>query len=284
LAWQFEAVTSRHSRRGGKDCDGVCVPKFSNVWEGCATMSSASTQALTAPVSIVIADTHPLLPGTLKDLFADQSGIHTVSHSRSLDQLPQLLADSTNQVDVVVMHVVRADIGVQRAIRRITEAAHSDSGPYVLVVSGSESDDEVFACIRSGARGYISVSARFPVLLLTVQLVAQGGAGFNASVADRLVGFPPEPPAEPDRTDLEPADPDQADPTRPGPLGGLTVREREVLELLSCGHNNRVIARKLFLSERTVRNHLSRVFLKLGVQDRLQAAILMRNSPSSQSG
>jgi DNA-binding NarL/FixJ family response regulator len=138
----------------------------------------------------------------------------------------------------------------------------ADAKPYVLVVSGSESDDEVLACVRSGARGYVSTTAGFPVLLLAVHLIALGGAGFNASAATRLSALTWK---------------DSATSSR-GTLAELTKREREVLELLAQGYNNRRIARELFLSERTVRNHLTRVFLKLGVRDRLHAAIVARNS------
>lgn len=123
----------------------------------------------------------------------------------------------------------------------IAQADTDERGSDARLTSAEKKE---FAELRRRNRGYLSGTACLAKLLLTVQLVAQGGGGFNASVAARLATVVRGNPAH------SPQD----------PLDGLTKHESEVLELLARGYNNRGIARDLFLSERTVRNHLSRIF------------------------
>jgi DNA-binding NarL/FixJ family response regulator len=213
------------------------------------------------PIRLSIVDAHPLLAGSMDHLLAHRSDIEIVGQTRSLNGVMGLLDELARLVDIVLIHVVRVDATVARLVERVSDQQAAGRKPYVVVVSGGEGDDEVLACVQAGARGYLDSTASFAELLLAIKLVAQGGAGFSAAVAARL-----------------------ADVVRlPGPsarhaLQDLTEREREVLDLVARGYDNRGIARDLFLSEKTVRNHLSRVFQKLQVRDRLQAAIVARDA------
>jgi DNA-binding NarL/FixJ family response regulator len=194
-------------------------------------------------------------------LLAHRSDIEIVGQTRSLSGVMGLLDELARLVDIVLVHVVRVDAKVAQLVERVAGKQTPGRKPYVVVVSGGESDDEVLACVQAGARGYLNSTASFAELLLAIKLVAQGGAGFSAAAAARLADVVRIP-----GTSARSA------------LQDLTEREREVLDLVARGYDNRGIARKLFLSEKTVRNHLSRVFQKLQVRDRLQAAIVARDA------
>jgi DNA-binding NarL/FixJ family response regulator len=131
----------------------------------------------------------------------------------------------------------------------------------VLVMTMSTDDDAVVAAMRAGARGYVVKGAGRAELLHAVRTAAAGGAVFSPQVADRLGAYFAGLAALPGRESFP----------------ELTDREREVLDHLARGHDNRRIARELFLSDKTVRNHVSNVLAKLGVEDRAAAAVRGRN-------
>lgn len=125
-----------------------------------------------------------------------------------------------------------------------------------VVVLSSAEDSAIAAALRAGARGYVVKGAADAELRLAVRLVAEGGCAFCATASGRIVEF------------------FQAAKSLPGfpELPDLTGREREILEFIAHGRDNRYIARRLVLSEKTVRNHVTRLFRKLHVSDRAAAA------------
>ena len=147
-------------------------------------------------------------------------------------------------------------IDATRAILAATPATR------VLVMTMSADDDAVVGSMRAGARGYVVKGAGRADVLHAVRTVAAGGAVFSPAVADRLGGFFGSLGALPGRT----AFPE------------LTEREREVLDLVARGYDNRRIARELVLSDKTVRNHVSNVMTKLDVTDRAAAVVRARNA------
>jgi DNA-binding NarL/FixJ family response regulator len=140
--------------------------------------------------------------------------------------------------------------------------AASVPGARVLVMTMSTDDDAVVAAMRAGARGFVVKGAGRRDLVDAVRTVAEGGAVFSPVVADRLAGYFSGLAAVPAR-EVFPQ---------------LTEREREVLDLLARGLDNRRIARELVLSDKTVRNHVSNVLAKLEVADRAEAVLRARNA------
>jgi DNA-binding NarL/FixJ family response regulator len=124
-----------------------------------------------------------------------------------------------------------------------------------------EDDDSIFASVRAGAHGYILKGAGRDELTRAVRGVGAGEAIFGQGIAQRILAY---------------FAPGTRVPTPP--LPELTDREREVLDLLAKGHGNMAIAQRLFLSEKTVRNHVSNVFTKLHVADRAEAASRAREA------
>jgi DNA-binding NarL/FixJ family response regulator len=145
------------------------------------------------------------------------------------------------------------------ATRRIL-GANPSIGVVVLTMFGD--DDSVFSAMRAGARGYVLKGAPPSEILKVLRAVAEGEAHFGPEIALRLTNFfsAPRPPS-PQETFSE-----------------LTSREREILDLIAQGHTNAKIARHLFVSPKTVRNHISHIFTKLQIADRTQAILRAREA------
>ena len=134
-------------------------------------------------------------------------------------------------------------------------------GPRIIILTTFDLDEYVYAGLRAGASGFLLKDALAPELVAAVRVVASGEAVVAPTVTRRLIErfIGDEPP--------------DGSPT-PATFDVLTVREREVLTLIARGLANAEIAQRLFLSEGTVKTHVSRVLAKLGLRDRLQAVIL----------
>jgi NarL family two-component system response regulator LiaR len=156
--------------------------------------------------------------------------------------------------DVVVMDMNMPGMSGIEATRRVLEV-HPDAGVLMLTVAAD--DERVLEAIRAGAIGYLLKEARLAEIVAGVKAAAEGRWPISPRVAGALVasvrehGGRPQPRAEA-RT--------------------LTERERAVLALLAAGHDNGEIARRLFISRSTVKNHISSVLAKLGLENRVQAA------------
>lgn len=160
------------------------------------------------------------------------------------------------QPDVVVMDLHLPGMnGVQATERIVATSPHI----HVLVLSMLDDDASVLAAMRAGASGYLVKGAGQAEILRAIQAVAAGEAIFAPKVAKRF---------------LEQI----ARPSSTRPFTDLTDREHEILELLARGEDNAGIARRLGISPKTVRNHLSTVFTKLQVSDRARAIVRAREA------
>jgi DNA-binding NarL/FixJ family response regulator len=161
--------------------------------------------------------------------------------------------------DVVVMDLNMPGVNGVEATRRIVAANPSVA---VLVLTMLDEDESVFAAMRAGARGYVVKGADTDDVLRAMESVARGDAVFGPAVASRVLSYLTRPLSARD----------------PMLFPELSEREREVLELIARGHTNSDIARKLVISPKTVRNHVSNVFTKLQVSDRSEAIVRAREA------
>jgi DNA-binding NarL/FixJ family response regulator len=160
--------------------------------------------------------------------------------------------------DVILMDIQMPDLNGIAATRRILEVA-----PAMF-----EDDDSVFSAMRAGARGYVLKGAKPAEILKVLRAVASGEAHFGPEIARRLMVFFSEP---------KPASPEDIFPE-------LSVREVEILDLIAQGHSNAKIAARLYLSPKTVGNHISHIFTKLQVADRTHAIIRAREAGLGREG
>jgi DNA-binding NarL/FixJ family response regulator len=161
--------------------------------------------------------------------------------------------------DVVVMDLHMPVLNGVDATRAIT-TAHPEVA--VLVLTMLEGDDSVFAAVRAGARGYLLKGADRAEIARGLEAVSHGEVVFSASIAGRVLSFF----AAGGARDVA------------VPFPELTEREREILDLVARGLTNAEIARRLFLSDKTVRNHVSNVFAKLHVAGRAEAVARARDA------
>lgn len=216
----------------------------------------AGTQGL----RVLLVDDHPMLRRGLRSLLEEVGGATVVGEAGDGETAIALALDL--EPDVVVMDLAMPGVSGIEATRRLTDA-RPDLG--VLVLTMSDDDASVFAALRAGARGYVLKGQAGTEFLDAVRAVARGEAVYGPGVAGRIRGFLLGGPADAGRGDA-------------APFPELTPREREILDLLADGCPNAEIARRLYLSPKTVKNHLTNVFAKLQVADRAQAVVRARQA------
>jgi DNA-binding NarL/FixJ family response regulator len=212
---------------------------------------------MTTPIRLVLADDHPMYRYGVEAVLADVAAIDLVGTASSGKELLALV--ERTRPDVVLTDLRMPDLTGIEVTRRLVAA---DPDLPVLVLTMHDDDESVYGAMRAGARGYLLKGTDSAELVSTVQTLASGGTAFGPSVARRIVGFFLE----------------SSHRYREGTFPELTRREREVLDLVAAGHRNSTIAGRLGVSEKTVRNHLSTLLLKLQVQDRSAAIIRAREA------
>ena len=203
-------------------------------------------------IRVVIADDHAVVRQGLRTFLELQEEIEVVGEA----------ADGAEAVDVVratapdvaLLDLVMPRLGGLEAIRRIREVAPTTR---VLVLTSFADDDTVLPAVRAGAAGYLLKDVQPPELVGAIRTVHAGQALLAPAVATMLV--------EQLAAEQEDGQADRGE--------HLTRREREVLALLARGRANKVIARDLGVSERTVKTHVSNILGKLNLTDRTQAAV-----------
>jgi len=201
------------------------------------------------PIRVLVVDDHPVVRRGLAALVATLPGFAVAGEA--VDGETAVKEVQLTQPDVVVMDLAMPGIGGLEAIRRIAAVAPSVA---VLVLTMHEDDDTVLAALRAGARGYLLKGAEQEAIESALRAVVSGQTVMAAGVAARLL---------------------QGSTAPAGPVfPELTVREREVLERMARGWSNSAVAASLGLSSKTVSNHISTLFTKLGVGTRSEAIVL----------
>jgi len=215
------------------------------------------TEAPAPVVRVVLADDHPMVRYGITAVLADAPEVEVVGEAADGESL--LAAVAEHRPDVVVTDLDMPGMGGAEATARL-RSSYPDLA--VLVLTLHEDDESLFAALRAGARGYLLKGADRAELVRAILSVAGGEAVYGAAVATRIVQF------------FTGAREEYAAQVFPE----LTERERDVLGLLASGRRNSEIATALGLSDKTVRNHVSNVLLKLQVPDRTAAALKARES------
>lgn len=207
-------------------------------------------------IRVLVVDDHPLFRYGLRSALASSSDIEVISEAVS-GTAAVALANSLRP-DVIVMDLNLPGLTGVEATRRIVEA---NPAIRVLVLTMLDDDDSVFAALRAGARGYLLKGADPDDIVRAIHAVAESEAIFGPAIATRLASFFAT--AMPPRAEAFPE---------------LTDRERDILWLIARGESNATIARRLVLSSKTVRNHVSNIYHKLKVTDRAQATARAREA------
>jgi DNA-binding NarL/FixJ family response regulator len=202
---------------------------------------------------VLLCDDHEVVREGLRTLLSRHAGLAVVGEAASMKEAIEAAAKA--KPDVVIMDVRLPDGSGVEACRAIREARPET---HVIMLTSYADDEALFASIVAGASGYLLKQTRGQAVVDAIEAVAQGRSLLDPDVTGKVL--------ERVRRGRE-----QEDPA----LASLTDQERKVLEQLAEGKTNREIGAALFLSEKTVKNYVSRILDKLGLSRRAQAAAYM---------
>ncbi|ANZ27104.1 DNA-binding response regulator [Rhodococcus sp. WB1] len=208
-----------------------------------------------AAIAVAVVDDHPVFRLGLVALLGTLDGIEVVAQASSVAEALEVI---TADVDVVLMDL---ELGDGSGIEATRQLLGRFPELRVLVVTMHEDEESLVASVRAGARGYLVKGADPSGVERAIRAVADGEVIVGAAVAAKAIGA-----MAASRT------------LAPAVFPELTDREREVLDLMARGHDNATIARRLVLSPKTVRNHVSNVLGKLGAADRSTAIVRAREA------
>ncbi|AKJ15359.1 LuxR family transcriptional regulator [Streptomyces incarnatus] len=217
------------------------------------------------PIRVFLVDDHEVVRRGLADLLDAEADISVAGDAdtaeHALTRAPAL------RPDVAVLDVRLPDgdgISVCRELRsRLPELA-------CLMLTSFDDEDALLDAIMAGASGYVLKQIKGSDLVSAVRTVASGQSMLDPATTARLMRSLRTDPAQ--------------NPSVPPELATLSPRERDILALIGDGLTNREIGQRLYLSEKTVKNHISRMLAKLGVQRRVQAAVLASHLEPQSSG
>ncbi|MFE9235691.1 response regulator [Streptomyces sp. NPDC007007] len=216
---------------------------------------------MTPPIRAVIADDQMMVRQGFTVLLDAEPDIEVVGQAvhglDAIDKVAELAPD------VVLMDIRMPELGGIEATRRIT--SRGGSTVKVLVLTTFDLDEYVYEALRAGASGFLLKDASADELAHAVRVVAAGDALLSPNITKRLI-------VEFSRTAGAPRAPLKER------VGDLTERETEVLTLIAGGLSNAEIARQLIVAEQTVKTHVGRILVKLGLRDRTQAAVFAYES------
>ncbi|MEO0948807.1 MAG: response regulator transcription factor [Cyanobacteria bacterium J06641_5] len=204
------------------------------------------------PIRLLLVDDQQLVREGLSSLLGAQPHLDVIGQAENGREAIALVR--TLRPDVVLMDV---RMPVMDGVAATQSLQAEFPQVKVLVLTTFDDDEYLSQALHHGAKGYLLKDTPAAELAAAIQAVHGGASYLGPGLLDKMLGAPPTPPS--------PAPPELAE---------LTPREREVLACLGAGCSNREIAQVLYISERTVKNHVSRILHCLNLRDRTQAALL----------
>jgi NarL family two-component system response regulator LiaR len=205
---------------------------------------------MTDEVRLLVVDDHPVVREGLRSFLGSRDGLEVVGEAGDGDAA--VTAAEALLPDVVLLDLVLPGGGGIEALPRLLAVSPA---PKVIILTSFGADDQALAAVRAGASGWLGKDVPPSELESAIRTVHRGGSVLDPSVAGRVLAEVTSPSRQADGLDQ------------------LTAREREVLALLGEGLSNRDLADRLFVSEKTVKSHVSAVLSKLHLSDRTQAAL-----------
>ena len=219
-------------------------------------------------IRILVVDDQALLRAGFRMILGGEPDLAVVGEAE--DGQRAIEAAGRLAPDIVLMDIRMPTLDGLEATRRLTAGRTGDMSPRVIILTTFDLDEYVYEALRAGASGFLLKDTPPDQLIAAIRIVAAGDALIAPSVTRRLI-------AEFAARPLPPAAP-------PSGLADLTPRELDVLRLVARGRSNAEIADELVVSGTTVKSHVARILMKLGIRDRVQAVVLAYESGLVQPG
>jgi len=202
---------------------------------------------------VLVVDDHDLFRTGLRNLLEEQ-GVNVVGEAENGESAIRLTSDLAP--DVVIMDLNMPGVGGVETTRRLSSLAPLSR---VVVLTISADDDDVMNAVMAGACGYLLKDSSIQELIAGIRAASEGESLISPQIAAKVL----------QRLRAQSRDVDAAETIR----AELSNRELQVLKLIANGKDNAQIARELFISPKTVKNHISNILMKLQIENRIQAAV-----------
>jgi DNA-binding NarL/FixJ family response regulator len=214
-------------------------------------------------IRVLVADDQALVRSGFRMILDERPDLELVGEAENGAQALELAKEL--DPDVILMDVRMPELDGVEATKRLVAAG---TRARILVLTTFDLDEYIYASIRAGASGFLLKDVQPDELADAIRVVAAGNSLYGPAATQRLLDRFAE----------------RNEPTQLRSLDALTDREHEILELLAHGLSNAEIAERLYLSETTVKTHVSAVLRKLGVRDRVQAVIAAYEAGIARAG
>jgi RNA polymerase sigma factor (sigma-70 family) len=221
------------------------------------------------PIKVVVADDHTLFREGIRRILSLEKDILVVGEASRGDEIIKVVERTKPDVLLLDVKMPRGDV-----VQTLLEIKEKNFPTKVLVLTAYSEDENVLNAAKGGARGYVLKGIDFPTLLQAIKTVHKGGLWIDKemSTAEAFEEI-----AQGQMFEIKDTNYDDA-------ISTLTKRETEILKLVAEGLTNEEIGKKIFISEKTVKTHLTNIFDKLKVNNRFKAALLIMghgNNPES---
>ena len=217
------------------------------------------------PIKVVIADDHTLFREGIRRILSLEKDILVVGEASRGDEVTRVVERAKPDVLLLDLKMPKGDI-----VQTLLEVKEKNPATRVLVVTAYSEDENILNAAKGGARGYVLKGIDFPTLLQAIKTVHRSGLWIDKEMpsADAFEEI-----AQGQLNEV-------SDATDNDAVGTLTKREKEILRLVAEGLTNEEIGKKIFISEKTVKTHLTNIFDKLKVNNRFKAALLIMGHTS----
>lgn len=212
-----------------------------------------------APIKVVIADDHALFRDGLRKLLAVEKDILVVGEAANGDEVGKIVERMRPDIILLDLKMPKGDV-----VQNLLEIAARCPATKVMVLTAFSDEESVLNAAKGGAKGYVPKGVPTAILLQAIKTVYNGGVWIDKEIPSWQVF---EEIAQAQASDVSP----EVDES----IKALTKREMEILRLVAEGLTNEEIGKKIFISEKTVKTHLTNIFDKLKVNNRFKAALML---------
>ena len=219
-----------------------------------------------APIKVVIADDHTLFREGMRRILALEKDMLVVGEASRGDEVTKVVERAKPDILLLDLKMPKGDV-----VQTLLEVHEKNPATKVLILTAYSEDENILNAAKGGAKGYVLKGIDFPTLLQAIKAIHRGGLWIDKEMpaAEAFEEIAHGQMSETSETKYDEA------------IDALTKREKEILKLVAEGLTNEEIGKRIFISEKTVKTHLTNIFDKLKVNNRFKAALLIMGHPGN---